>query len=466
VDDDGKERAVSTLVERLRLGGRVVAVERLPTLWSRQASSFVRPAGEHALLAGLHASRAAFAKVLPIAIVETHAAMGSGTKSDLAAVARARLAALEMLEPRGAACLTLGAAFGFVGARRAGDGRTENPAVTTLERLAACPWQTFLARVLHVEAPPDALESLPAVDALLLGSVLHRTIEAIVKAVLPGENVSLATALLEGPQPVPWPSDTELRRVLAREAERVLQEKGIASAGLACVLVERALPLVREVYEQIWRPAQGLPSLLGAELSGGFALTDEDGAPREIHFRADLVEALPDGLRLTDLKSGAPISRQKREASRRRKLLEAVARGRKLQAVAYARAVSGEGRYLFADPTRSEGQPSAAVRHDEADFASSFDASVRTLLAVWDRGSFLPRLEQPDGTEQGSPCSYCEVSEACVRGDTGARLRLRRWAAEEGDSAGAADPALDAAHRVFLLAARTGAQSGDEEGEA
>ncbi len=467
VDDDGRERAVSTLVERLRLGGSVGAAERLPTLWSAREGAAARPADEHAVLAGLHGSRAAFARVLPIALAQTESATRLEEKGDLGDVARARLAALEALEPRGAARLTLGPAFGFVGARRAGDGRTEALAITTLEQLAACPWQTFLARVLHVEAAPDALEALPAVDAMLIGSVLHRTIESIVKAVLPGKDLSLEAALLNAPNTVAWPSDIELNRLLVREAQLALREEGVASPGLVRVLAERAAPLVREVYEQVWRAAEGVPSLLGAELAGAFTLTDESGTSRQIRFRADLVEALDTGFRLTDLKSGRPISRKKRETSRRKDLLDAVARGRKLQAVAYARAVSGEGRYLFADPTRSEGQPSVAVRHDEADFAASFEASLRTLLAAWDRGSFLPRLELPDGTDRDGPCRHCQLSEACVRGDTGARLRLRRWAADAADPAGAAALALEAARRVFQLAARTGAAaSREEEGEA
>jgi hypothetical protein len=454
MDDDGKERAASTLVERIRLAAPATSIEKLPTLWSPVASTAERPADEHATLAALHGSRAAVARILPLALGDAIAAGAAAPGFSAAAAAAARMAALEMLEPRGDARDTLGAAFGFVGERRARDERDGPLAITTLERIAVCPWQAFLGRVLHLEPAPDALEALPAIDALLLGTVLHATIEEIVKSAIPGESGSLEAALSRGSVPVPWPGEEAVRRILGRVAAQALCEEGLGFAGLAQVAAERVLPLVRAVFQHVWLPASGTPTLFGAELTGTLRVRDDDARLREIRFRADLAEAVGPLVRLIDLKSGKPISLHKREATRQAKLLEAVASGKRLQTTAYACAVEGEGRYLFADPERSGEQPVASVMHDTPDVIEAFDAAVRTLLATWDRGSFLPRLELPEGVAGDPPCGHCQVSEACVPGDSGARMRLRRWAALGEPAQGAGAAALRSARAVFQLPAR------------
>ncbi len=463
VDDDGKERAVSTFIERLWLAGRAKDAEKLPTLWSPSPCAGARPAGEHLVLAGLHAGRAAVAKLLPLALAEIAAGSAAGERAAVDAVARSRLAALDLLEPRGAARGELGPAFGFIGERAAGDARGAGLAITTLEKLAWCPWQAFLSRVLHVEPAPDALEALPAVDALLLGSLLHACVEAIVKAALATEDTSLVAALARGAVRVPWPSDTNMRRLATEHAGVLLEREGMALPGLARVLAERALPLLREVFEQVWRPAEGRPALYGAELTGTLTVPDADGRPRTISFRADLVEKGAERPRLIDLKSGGTFSKAKGEGTRRKHMLASIARGRTLQAAAYTRAAGGDGTYLYADPARSDGHPVFTVLHDDDEMSQTFDEVLRTLLAAWDRGSFLPRLEQPEGSSQRSPCVSCQVAEACARGDSGARRRLARWAAAPPRAEG---PALAAARALFWLPARpaTGDGAPEEEG--
>ena len=142
---------------------------------------------------------------------------------------------------------------------------------------------------------------------------------------------------------------------------------------------------------------------------------------------------------------------------------DAVARGARLQAFAYASAVEGEGAYLFADPERAEGFPLASVRYDDPELAEAFEAAVRTLLSAWDRGSFLPRLEMAEGAREDPPCAWCQVSEACARGDSGARMRLRRWSVSADAASGPAAPALAAARAVFQL---SGGEDGAGEEEA
>ncbi len=472
VDDDGKERAASTLLERLRLAGRTPPAERQPALWAQGVLPGPRPAAEHLVLAGLHASRAAVARIMPLAVAEVAAGGAAAAELDAGAVARGRIAALDLLEPRGGvrddtARDRIGPTLGFVGERRDGGLREASLAVTTLERMARCPWQAFLDRVLHVEPAPDALEALPAVDALLLGSVLHKSVEEIVKEGIGEGERSLAAAIERGARPVRWPSDAEVRHILRREAERLLAGEGILAPGLAGVVAATAEPMAREVFERVWRPAAGEPALLGAELEGSLCVDDAGGGRREIRFRADLVEETSDGLRLIDLKTGKSIVDAKTAKTERKHLLAAVATGKGLQAAAYAFATGGKGDYLYTDPLRAKGQTLVTIGSGDAELAGVFDETVQTLLDAWDRGSFLPRLVLPariDEDKKG-PCLNCEVSEACAYGDTGARQRLRRWAAASDGEDGPAATALVAARAVFELPARRGAPGSPGEAE-
>ena len=53
---------------------------------------------------------------------------------------------------------------------------------------------------------------------------------------------------------------------------------------------------------------------------------------------------------------------------------------------------------------------------------------ARVALAALDHGSFLPRLIDPSSNTEPRLCQNCAVKEACLRGDSGARTRLERWA--------------------------------------
>ena len=49
---------------------------------------------------------------------------------------------------------------------------------------------------------------------------------------------------------------------------------------------------------------------------------------------------------------------------------------------------------------------------------------------AFDRGSFFPRLIDPATGNEPRRCQVCEVKEACIRGDSGARRRLEHWVAD------------------------------------
>lgn len=473
VDDDGTDRAPSTLVERLRLEGRAAKIETLPALWSRAAASGPRPAAEHLVLAGLHAGRAAVETVMPIAVAEVMACGAAAATRDVAtdapraeAVARSRLTALGLLDPRGEARNRLGPGLGFVGERGDGDLREAGVAVTTLERMARCPWQAFLSRVLHVEPAPDALAELPAVDALRLGRALHATIEVIVEGDRSEDARSLGDAIRRGSRRVRWPSDANLRDIIQCQSQDVLAGAGIFAPGLARALAERTEPLVRRVFEQVWQPAGGEAALFGAELEGVLRLGDAGGAGHEIRFRADLAEESAQRPRLVDLKAGRPITDAKTVHTRAKHLLRAVARGTHLQAAIYARAAGGSGAYLHADPARAGEQAMFAIDAGDGAAMEVLERSVRTLFEAWDRGSFVPRLVLPEGAkDHASPCKHCEVIEACTQGDTGARYRMERWEKARDDAAGPAAAALAAARAVFVMPAAGGTGgASDEEG--
>jgi hypothetical protein len=124
---------------------------------------------------------------------------------------------------------------------------------------------------------------------------------------------------------------------------------------------------------------------------------------------------------------------QKKAEVRRLKHLENVARGSNLQSVAYAiaaSAVSGhgaEGRFVHLG-TDLEGDARVfSSRSDDEEFTEAFGDTAARVLEAWDRGSFFPRLVEGERRTEPRLCEFCDVKDACVRGDSGARGRLVRW---------------------------------------
>ncbi|HUF79410.1 MAG TPA: PD-(D/E)XK nuclease family protein, partial [Thermoanaerobaculia bacterium] len=492
--EEGQPLPVSPLVERLALirnelrddlgdgpgvapGGAEGARDTEP---AEPRPTELRPPLEHATEAGLAGDRDAFAALLAVALGESRPDLEArGAR----ALATAHRAVLDEMDPDlstaagQAARASLGPYFGFLGPPAPGDPRLGPLSVTALEGLSACPWQTFLRRLLRLEPTPDPLEALPALDPLLLGSLVHAVLEEVVDRVvgqaLPvGGPVTLAevlaaagerglgdvlgspldggpadgTALAESTEPagrrrsvgVPWPEPEVLEAILRRQARRLLEEKGVVLPGLARALVAAARPFLEAARAADW--AQGPVPALGAELEGSLEVADPAGRPRTLSFRADRVDAVPGRrnatFRLTDYKTGKPFSTAKKEATRRQHFLGQVAAGRRLQAVAYAIAAGARtpgqpdavGRYLFLRQGVEPEHRELAAWSSGVDFVEAFATAVRTALAAWDGGAFFPRLVEPDKDEEPALCGYCEVREACLRGDSGARRRLAAWA--------------------------------------
>lgn len=445
-DDDGKRRQPSPLVERLRLAGPLGAPLPLPSLHGRRRLEEGRAhtAHEHALLAGLHGTRERFAALLP-------AALDEAWRDDRQALAEPRLAVLREIDAVARQPRDLGPYFGFVGPRlEAGDLRDAPLYVTTAERLAGCPWQAFLARLLRLELLPDALAQLPrAVEGRLVGSLVHDVLERIVSAG-EEEHPTLEGVARRQPREVPWPEQAQLEGWLEEAARSTVRDEGIGLPGYHRVLAAAARPSLERARAVAW--AGGAPQVLGAEVTGEVRVRERGAGQRTLHFRADRVDRLSEGLRLLDYKTGTAQATARSPKSRRDKLRALVSSGVLLQAAAYAvgaqqaTGAAARGEYLFLKPGTEEHAARLAVEAEDEELVACFEDAVAAALEVWGHGSFFPRLADPDGDEP-RPCSWCDVREACWRGDSGARARLVEWV---DGHAGLPEDRLTSAERALL----------------
>jgi hypothetical protein len=280
--------------------------------------------------------------------------------------------------------------------------------VTQLEGGARCPWRQFLERILHLEPAPDPWGALPsASDPLLLGNAVHG---------------ALALVCASGA----WPDAVPAELVLEAAREQTARA-GIALPGFARALARSAAPYL-EVARRL--DASERAVLRGAETDETASVRDAAGAERELRYRADRVDEVGGELRRTDWKTG-----RARTVSEHR---SALARGEQIQAHAYSQD-GARARYVYLDPDLDDGK--RVVDAGEIDPGrAAFDASAAVLLAGLDVGAFVPRLRRPDRDEETSACRHCEQRAACARGDSGARIRLGRWA-DAGASASAVERA-------------------------
>ncbi|HLE85382.1 MAG TPA: PD-(D/E)XK nuclease family protein [Thermoanaerobaculia bacterium] len=113
----------------------------------------------------------------------------------------------DLSTPQGRAVrASLGPYFGFLGPPASGDPRLGPLFVTALEGLSACPWQTFLRRLLRLEPTPDPLEALPSLDPLLVGSLVHAVLEEVVRQALPEGGPETLAEILGPSRPPPAPT--------------------------------------------------------------------------------------------------------------------------------------------------------------------------------------------------------------------------------------------------------------------
>jgi RecB family exonuclease len=452
VTDDGKDCARSTFVERLHWSAddftplAAPSLHALPRAGAAPLAQRPATANEAAIRAGLHAGRSQFDDALRVACAELDLGLPASLRRVAAeAATEGRLAVLREFDPSVDRNDVLGPYFGFAGARAGStDPRCAPLYITTVESMARCPWQTFLARLLRLEAPPDPLEALPGSDPRLLGMVVHAVLEEIVRNGLGDGPETLEAARLRPPTPVAWPEVSRLTDMTQTSAADVLAGEGIALGGLARILAAQAAPIVDRARELDW--ANGVASaVVAAELEAGVTRPDAAGAPREIRFRADRVDAVGGDLVLTDYKTGRPISVGARASTREKHLLRNVAAGANLQAVAYALAAGppgGTGRFLFLRQDLGRELAVVPVRANQEELAAAFDRALAAVTRAWDAGVFVPRLAIESFQRENPSCDSCELAVACLRGDSGSRGRLQRWieAQDAGESAAVSDP--------------------------
>jgi RecB family exonuclease len=429
VSDDGKERPASPLVEPLRA---LVHPSAAPLVLAERAGP--RPAFEHALRAGLARDRARASTAL------AHA-LGSP------ACAAARIDAAARLDVGGWP-EALGPFFGFVGPLAP----AERPlSVTRLEGLAYCAWRTFLERELGLEPPPDALAELPDATPLLVGNVVHAVLERLVVEAGGAVGVSLDEARARGAVRVPWPEPARLAALAREEAAAAAREAGVVLAGFARLLASRALPVLERVRALDWAAGDG-PAVLGAEVTGSVAIPRAGGGERQLAFRADRADLVAGGVALVDYKTGQPVSSAQRPAKRAEHLLVQIAQGRRLQGPAYARSAPfvREGRYLFAKEGVADEHARVAIAREDAAAAEAFEAAASALLDAYELGAFPPVLLGAGRSGAARACASCDVAEACLQGETGARRHLAAWLARHDEESEALPPAARAAHALLV----------------
>lgn len=430
--EDGRECARSSFVERLLRGG--APSDPL----TATAGPFTLQ--ERGLRAALSGSRRGLREVLPLALREMVPRVQSCPPEDLARVRSSLVAEFESgihPQPR------LGAYFGFVGSPRlADDPRTRPLSVTTLEGLARCSWQTFLRRVLRVDPPLDADDKLPGVDKRMLGIVVHGVLEDLFH-----DAAGRSAAEL-------WPEDAELIALGVARAHALLKREFVPLRELAQVLARQALPYLQRA--RILDSADGARlRVLGSESERSAQVPDASGLRRELRFRVDRVESLDGAERLTDYKTGKPLSDAVGHDTRARSFAVKIAKGETLQPVAYALAADagGSGRLLYLDPELAGREEAASyvARREDGTVVEPFDRATKALFAAWDAGSFLPRLLDPKLEKDGDACRWCEVAPACLQNDTTSRRRLRAWVEQH---AGGGEADLAAAERAVLAVFR------------
>jgi PD-(D/E)XK nuclease superfamily protein len=428
-DEDGKELPPSPYLQRLWLspecGLEEDAASAVPRLRLELLAQPDRPRTGNELLiwAGLHGDRESWRSLLPEVLADaSHLLCGyEASEAELwgTTLGQSRATILDEYEPDFATpagrarAKRFGPWSGLLPQSLAGG---EVVAVTRLERFASCAWQAFLGQHLHLEAAPDPLADLPDIDAALLGSTVHKALETLFGG---------QSELRKRAQQISEPAPATVRLQVHEAARETAYGNELRMAGLIEALSLRALPFVERALQIEFADRASVP-VLGCEVRSQVELKLPDGSVRTLGFMADRADADPDGVPIfTDYKTARPFTIAT-AATRAKKLAEAVLRGERLQVAAYAAAAEGaSGRYLFLRP--KPGAPSeayvAGLSHDNL-AVQSFREVGGQLMAAREAGFAFARMEKPDGSP-GRACDWCELSEACLRHDSGARRRLR-----------------------------------------
>ena len=397
-----------------------------PPLWSTvRADLGPRPPYEHAILAAAGGTRSDLSPVLAEAIA-AGGVVPPGPDAD--ELAGARVDVLEEVDPTDRD-MRPNPWFGFVGSLVSDE--EVGPAVTTIEGIAECPWASFVKRVLGVKPLPDPQLGLPSPKGILVGQVVHRVLEFIVRQSVgqtSSENVEDMAS--RTPRAVPWPDSDSLAEILAQASREVAAEAGLGPLGMGPLLAASSRPYLEVARIVDWDDGGLLNGALATEVSG---VSHIEGVDQPLRFRADRVDRSEAGLCLVDYKTGKPVSDKQQLKTRKGHFLTAVRKGRLLQGAVYAASVpdgTAKGSYLSLKPNIGEAPVEARwaeVAGTEADFAEALTEAVAAVQAARQAGSAFPRVEEVGSENTPSHCDYCDIKELCRRDDSGFRRRLVAW---------------------------------------
>ncbi len=457
--DDATPRLVSPLLDRL--SWRDEATRALRERWRHPVSPAAGEPPEdapslrdRALRAGLAGARESWAVGLAAAFAEARGA--AATAASDRRLARARAETVAELDPdrRTAAGRKIWRALGpFLGRVGPGAVRRDPLWVTQVEGLHLCGWKTLLERGLGLEPLADPDLDLPApLEPRLVGVGVHRLLERLFGAP-DREGPPALHDLLEAPgREIPFPGEAALAAAAREVALRLLEEEGLAIWGFEALLA-RALVQGAQAAAVDWR--EGPPRVLGVEVDGAVDLAPW-GAALTLAFRADRVDRDGDAVVLTDYKSWRPPALKRRVGGA--KWLDELRRGALLQPIAYVGALAGapaRGRFLALGADDEDPPMTRFAALDESARAEleALATAARRAAAALDEGRLPPRLVDPSGFESGPGCRYCQVAEACLQGDSGARRRLREWTEDRRTRGPESTSAADRAEAELVLAA-------------
>ena len=98
----------------------------------------------------------------------------------------------------------------------------------------------------------------------------------------------------------------------------------------------------------------------------------------------------------------------------------------------------------------------------DAELERAFSAATAAVLGAWEAGTFFPRVVDLAGRAEPGRCKFCDVAEACLRGDSGARGRLFEWAGRGGTGEDSGNPG-DLGEAALLAVWRLPGAAGEGE---
>lgn len=429
---DGAEEGKSVLVERLLLAFKNLQVTHIPREWLPlveeipAGSSPLRTPREHGIARALRHRENGLETWLGLALEE-----GASIPPEIAMKwAEFRLRVVREMAPNLATkegrnrSQSTGPYQGWVGElSHPLDPRHQTLHVSTLENMAKCPWQTWLKRMLRIEATPETTRAPPDIPSNVVGLTVHHALELLVLEGHP----ELKGRDIRGLPPtisVGSPSVAALSRALQESALHVGRDNGLTSPASRKLLEEWSRPFVETCIALDWPQSNSVLHILGTEISGQFPISDIDGKESIVFFRADRAETIAEKPVLTDYKTGNPKDVGKTEANQRKKIEMFIREGTLLQGMGYAHMfVDSQGRYSYLKPNLDPRMQSLAMDRGETDLVDAFKDSTQILATAMQKGIFFPRVEMWNG-KPGKACEYCDVSEACMRGDSGRRARF------------------------------------------